>query len=65
MGLVHLDIKPDNIFITLPTSSKASTDVNCDYELMINAQYKIGNNHISLVCMNIAVARRYGSCDFS
>lgn len=47
MGLVHLDIKPDNVFISLPTLPDSKlppeADISWDHLLMSEAQYKIGN----------------------
>ena len=47
MNLVHLDIKPDNIFISLP-DEEATVPTECN-ELVfdgLKAQYKIGQSEI-------------------
>ena len=46
MGLVHLDIKPENVFISLPTLPDSrlppEAEVSWDSLLMSEALYKIG-----------------------
>ena len=42
MGLVHLDIKPDNLFISLPDEATVPTDTNQVVFDSSKAQYKIG-----------------------
>ena len=43
MGLVHLDIKPDNLFISLPDEATVPTDGGEPLFDGLKAQYKIGN----------------------
>ena len=45
MNLVHLDIKPDNIFISLPEEEEATVPTECNVLIFdgLKAQYKIGN----------------------
>lgn len=42
MNLVHLDIKPDNIFITLPDEATVPTDTDQPEFNGMKALYKIG-----------------------
>lgn len=42
MGLVHLDIKPDNLFISLPDEAMVPTERDEPAFDGLKAQYKIG-----------------------